>query len=57
MNVPAAGQKIVIVGASGMVGGYALRYALDRPAVERVTIIAGSSASRTHASPTFSSRP
>jgi hypothetical protein len=39
MNVPAAGQKIVIVGASGMVGGYALRCALDRPAVERVTAI------------------
>ena len=39
MNVPAAGQKIVIVGASGMVGGYALRYALDHPTVERVTAI------------------
>jgi uncharacterized protein YbjT (DUF2867 family) len=35
-----AGQKrVVIVGASGMVGGYALRYALDRPAVGRVTAI------------------
>jgi uncharacterized protein YbjT (DUF2867 family) len=39
MNVPEAGQKIVIVGASGMVGGYALRYALDQPAIERVTAI------------------
>jgi uncharacterized protein YbjT (DUF2867 family) len=39
MNVPAAGQKLVIVGASGMVGGYALRYALEHPAVERVTAI------------------
>jgi uncharacterized protein YbjT (DUF2867 family) len=39
MNVPAAGQKIVIVGASGMVGGYALCYALDHPAVEHVTAI------------------
>jgi len=39
MNVPAAGQKIVIVGASGMVGGYALRYALDHPTVECVTAI------------------
>jgi len=37
MNIPAVGQKIVIVGASGMVGGYALRYALDQPAIERVT--------------------
>jgi len=40
MNVPAAGQKrLVIVGAMGMVGGYALRYALDHPAVGRVTAI------------------
>ena len=40
MNVPAAGQKrLVIVGATGMVGGYALRYSLDHPAVERVTVI------------------
>jgi uncharacterized protein YbjT (DUF2867 family) len=40
MNVPAAGQKrLVIVGATGMVGGYALRYALDHPAVGRVTSI------------------
>jgi len=34
------GQKrLVIVGASGMVGGYALRYALDHPDVGRVTAI------------------
>jgi uncharacterized protein YbjT (DUF2867 family) len=40
MNVPAAGQKrLVIVGATGMVGGYALRYALDHPAVGCVTAI------------------
>ena len=40
MNVPAASQKrLVIVGATGMVGGYALRYALDHPVVERVTAI------------------
>jgi uncharacterized protein YbjT (DUF2867 family) len=42
MNVPTASQKrlvIVIVGATGMVGGYALRYALDSPAVESVTSI------------------
>ena len=31
--------RLVIVGASGMVGGYALRYALADPAVERVTSI------------------
>ena len=40
MNVLVAGQKrLVIVGATGMVGGYALRYALDHPGVERVTAI------------------
>ena len=39
-DLPKVEQKrIVIVGASGMVGGYALRYALDDPAVERVTAI------------------
>jgi uncharacterized protein YbjT (DUF2867 family) len=41
MNVPVAGHKrLVIVGATGMVGGYALRYALDHPIVGRVTAIA-----------------
>jgi len=36
----AAGQKrLVLVGASGMVGGYALRYALDNPGVAGVTAI------------------
>jgi uncharacterized protein YbjT (DUF2867 family) len=40
MNAPIAGQKrLVIVGATGMVGGYALRYALDNAAVGRVTVI------------------
>jgi uncharacterized protein YbjT (DUF2867 family) len=40
MSVSAAGQKrLVIVGASGMVGGCALRYALNNPTVERVTSI------------------
>jgi uncharacterized protein YbjT (DUF2867 family) len=35
-----AGQKrLVILGATGMVGGYALRYALDYPSVGRVTVI------------------
>ncbi len=35
-----AGQKrIVIVGASGMVGGYALRYALENSTVDSVTTI------------------
>jgi len=40
MSAPSVGQRcLVIVGATGMVGGYALRYALDHPAVERVTAI------------------
>ena len=40
MNVPTAGQtRIAVVGATGMVGGYALRYALEHPAVSRVTAI------------------
>jgi uncharacterized protein YbjT (DUF2867 family) len=40
VNVPTAGQKrVVIVGASGMVGGYTLRYALDNATIERVTSI------------------
>jgi uncharacterized protein YbjT (DUF2867 family) len=38
--VTATNQKrVVLVGASGMVGGYALRYALENPAVEQVTAI------------------
>ena len=32
-------MRLAIVGATGMVGGYALRHALDLPAVERVTSI------------------
>lgn len=40
MSVPAAGRKhLVLVGATGMVGGYALQYALEHPAVECVTAI------------------
>jgi uncharacterized protein YbjT (DUF2867 family) len=39
-HAPAIGQqRVVIVGATGMVGGYALRYALDHPAVVTVTAI------------------
>jgi uncharacterized protein YbjT (DUF2867 family) len=39
-NIATAGQKrLVIVGATGMVGGYALRYALDNDAVAGVTSI------------------
>ena len=32
-----AGKRLVIVGATGMVGGYAVRYALDHAAVGGVT--------------------
>jgi uncharacterized protein YbjT (DUF2867 family) len=40
MNVPTADQQhLVIVGATGMVGGYALRYALDHTAIGSVTSI------------------
>jgi uncharacterized protein YbjT (DUF2867 family) len=40
MKAPAAGHtRLIIVGATGMVGGYALRYALDHPTVRSVTAI------------------
>lgn len=40
MNAPEVAQKrLVIVGATGMVGGYALRSALEDPRVGRVTAI------------------
>jgi uncharacterized protein YbjT (DUF2867 family) len=40
MNIATAGLKrLVIVGATGMVGGYALRYAVENPAVGSVTAI------------------
>jgi uncharacterized protein YbjT (DUF2867 family) len=40
MNDPRVVQKrLVIVGATGMVGGYALRYALENPSVDCATAI------------------
>jgi uncharacterized protein YbjT (DUF2867 family) len=40
ITAPMPGQKrLVIVGVTGMVGGYTLRYALDHPAVGRITAI------------------
>ena len=40
MSASAVGRThLVLVGATGMVGGYALRYALEHPDVERVTAI------------------
>lgn len=40
MNIPRLSKKrLAIVGATGMVGGYALRYALEHPAIDCVTAI------------------
>jgi uncharacterized protein YbjT (DUF2867 family) len=39
MNIPRPKIRLVIVGATGMVGGYVLRYALENPAIETVTAI------------------
>jgi uncharacterized protein YbjT (DUF2867 family) len=41
-------KRLVIVGATGMVGGYALRYALDKPAVGITTAIGRKPTSITH---------
>jgi uncharacterized protein YbjT (DUF2867 family) len=50
MNVPAIGQKrLAIVGGSGMVGGYALRYALNHPSVGSVTAIGRKNLGISHA--------
>jgi uncharacterized protein YbjT (DUF2867 family) len=40
MNAAAGQTRLVIAGATGMVGGYALRYALDHPSIGVVTVIA-----------------
>jgi uncharacterized protein YbjT (DUF2867 family) len=40
MNIPRPSKiRLVIVGATGMVGGYVLRYALEHPVIESVTAI------------------
>jgi N-acetyl-gamma-glutamylphosphate reductase len=40
MNIPRPSKiRLVIVGATGMVGGYVLRYALEHPAVESVAAV------------------
>jgi uncharacterized protein YbjT (DUF2867 family) len=41
-------KRLVIIGATGMVGGYALGYALDHPGVRAVTAIGRKSTSGTH---------
>jgi len=48
MNAPAGQKRLVIVGASGMVGGYALRCALGHPAAGRVTAIGRRTLGVTH---------
>jgi uncharacterized protein YbjT (DUF2867 family) len=49
VSVSTVGQKrLVIVGATGMVGGYALRYALDSAAVKSVTSIGRKQLGITH---------
>jgi uncharacterized protein YbjT (DUF2867 family) len=49
MNAPQPSQaRLVIVGATGMVGGYALREALDNPAVGAVTAIGRSKLDISH---------
>ena len=41
-------KRLVVVGATGMVGGYALRYALDDPAVAEVTAVGRTPTGITH---------
>ena len=49
MNVPEAGQKrLVVVGATGMVGRYSLRYALENSAVGSVASIGRSNVGISH---------
>jgi len=48
MTVTKKANRLVIVGATGMVGGYALRYALDHPAVGVVTAIGRKPTGLTH---------
>lgn len=43
-----AQKRLVIVGATGMVGGYALRYALDHPAVGGATAVGRKPTGITH---------
>jgi uncharacterized protein YbjT (DUF2867 family) len=48
MTVTQNQKRLVIVGATGMVGGYALRYALDHPTVGGVTAIGRKPTGITH---------
>ena len=48
MTTVDAGKRVVIVGATGMVGGYALGYALDHAGVGRVTVVGRKPTGITH---------
>jgi len=48
MTLTEAQKRLVIVGATGMVGGYALRYALDYPAVGAATAISRKATGLSH---------
>ena len=48
-NQVSAQKRVAIVGATGMVGGYALRYALENPGVECATAIVRRKLSLSHA--------
>jgi len=48
MTVTENQKRLVIVGATGMVGGYALRYALDHPSVGAATAIGRKPTGLTH---------
>jgi uncharacterized protein YbjT (DUF2867 family) len=48
MTTTSSPQRLVIVGATGMVGGYALRYALDRHEVGGVTAVGRKPTGLTH---------
>ncbi|HEY3450511.1 MAG TPA: NAD-dependent epimerase/dehydratase family protein [Myxococcales bacterium] len=45
----AQGKSLVIVGATGMVGGYALRLSLEHPDVRAVTVVGRRPTGVTHA--------
>jgi uncharacterized protein YbjT (DUF2867 family) len=48
MTLTEAQKRLVIVGATGMVGGYALRYALEYPAVGAATAISRKATGLSH---------
>jgi uncharacterized protein YbjT (DUF2867 family) len=48
MTEPNSQKRVVLVGATGMVGGYALRYALDHPSMAAATVISRRPTGITH---------